>query len=256
MSTATLPEQRTPNQRPTRTKRSILVIEDETDLVDLLCYNLEREGYSCRRAMDGAAGLAEAKRQRPDLILLDRMLPSLSGEDVATQLRRDPQTAGIPIIMLTAKAEEADELVGFALGVDDYIAKPFSMKSLVARVSAVLRRAAQPEGPRKVLARGPFQIDVSRHEVLVDGVSIGFTATEFRILQALLAADGRVLTRSQLIDAALGTEVAVTDRTIDVHITALRRKIVVACPDTAAVGWIQTIRGVGYTFRDPPAHPG
>lgn len=251
MHTAAATENRNPPDRAGRGPRSILIVEDEADLVEMLCFNLEREGYHCRRARDGAAGLAEIRQRRPDLIILDRMLPNLSGDELAAQVHRDPQLAGIPIIMLTAKADEADELVGFALGVDDYIAKPFSMKNLIARVNAVMRRSVQPAQPRKVLANGPFQIDLGRHEVTVDGVAVPLTATEFRILQALMSADGRVLSRIQLIDAALGTEVAVTDRTIDVHITALRRKIAAASPNPETVTWIQTIRGVGYTFRPP-----
>lgn len=240
-----------PSARP---RRSILIVEDEADLVDTLCFNLEREGYTCRKAGDGASGLNEARRQRPDLIILDRMLPVMSGDDLASQIHRDPQLAGIPIIMLTAKADEADELVGFALGVDDYVAKPFSIRNLVARVNAVLRRTQPADTPRKIITSGPFQVDLSRHELSIDGVVVALTATEFRILHALVSANGRVLTRTQLIDTALGTDVAVTDRTIDVHITALRRKMNQSLPNADPASWIQTVRGVGYTFR-PPAKP-
>jgi len=225
--------------------KAILIVEDESDLADALSYHLEREGYKCRRARDGEAALAEVSRSRPDLIVLDRMLPKLSGDEVATRLRRDPHTADIPIIMLTAKAEDADELVGFALGADDYVRKPFSIKLLLARVAAMLRRDRAAQQESEVLSAGPVVLDRGRHEVTVEGRSVTLTATEFRILAALMGAGGRVLDRGQLIDAVLGQNVAVTDRTMDVHIAALRKKL------GTAAAWIQTIRGVGYTFRVP-----
>jgi len=229
------------------TGKSILVVEDERDLAELLRYNLEREGYVCRCAADGRSAVSEAGRSPPDLILLDRMLPELSGDEVIAQLKRESRTAGIPIIMLTAKAEEADALVGFALGADDYVTKPFSMKVLVARVGAILRRMETAESTQPVLAGGGVELDVSRHEVQVDGRPVGITAMEFGILRSLMAARGRVLSRAQLIKALLGAGAAVTDRTIDVHITALRKKL-----GSAGV-WIQTVRGVGYAFREPVA---
>jgi two-component system phosphate regulon response regulator PhoB len=227
------------------TGKTILIVEDEGDLLDVLYYHLEREGYKCRRARDGEAALAEVQRSKPDLVVLDRMLPKLSGDEVATQLKRDSRTADLPIIMLTAKAEDSDELVGFALGADDYIRKPFSMKLLLARISAVLRRDFSSRQEREVLTRGPVTLDRGRHEVTVDGQAVALTATEFRILATLMAAGGRVLDRGQLIDAVLGRNVAVTDRTIDVHIAALRKKL------GTASRCIQTVRGVGYTFRVP-----
>jgi two-component system phosphate regulon response regulator PhoB len=224
-------------------RASILVVEDEIDLGDLVCYHLEREGYSCRRAEDGDRALAEASRQPPDLIVLDRMLPKLSGDDVLRRLKRDTRTAGIPIIMLTAKVEDEDELVGFALGADDYVRKPFSVKLLLARVNAILRRqrsaAAQPE----VLSAGAVVLDRGRHEVRVDGRQLELTATEFRILSALMNARGRVLTREQLIDTTIGHGAAVTNRAMDVHIASLRKKL------ESAAACIHTVRGVGYAFR-------
>lgn len=230
---------------PLKPTKKILLVEDEGDLADLLHYNLEREGYTCRVVHDGAAGMAEIRREKPDLMILDRMLPTLSGDEVIAQVRKDPQFASLPIIMLTAKAEESDELVGFALGADDYITKPFSMKRLIARVSAVLRRTEGREFDSEVLASGPIKLDSSRFEVAVDGHPVPLTAMEFRVLKALMSARGRVLRRSDLIDKVLGTSVAVTDRTIDVHITALRKKL------GPASGWIKTVRGVGYAFREP-----
>jgi two-component system phosphate regulon response regulator PhoB len=228
-----------------RTSKSVLVVEDETDLAELLRYNLVREGYVCKCVSDGRSALTEALRSSPDLILLDRMLPGMSGDELIAQLKREPRTAGIPTVMLTAKAEESDVLVGFALGADDYVTKPFSMKILLAKISAVLRRMETPEASDETFSAGGIQLDVDRHELTVDGRHVSATATEFRILRALMAARGRVLSRARLIEAALGTGVAVTDRTIDVHITALRKKL------GDAAGWVQTVRGVGYTFREP-----
>ncbi len=224
---------------------AILIVEDEVDLADMIRFNLEREGYSARCVHDGELALGEIRRHPPDLVLLDRMLPKLSGDEVLAQLKRDPSTSMIPVIMLTAKAQEADELVGLALGADDYITKPFSMKLLLARVQAMLRRADVLSKESEVLTGGPVRLDSSRHEVFVSDSAVVLTATEFRLLRALLAADGRVLSRAQLIDAALGPNAAVTDRTIDVHITALRKRL------CEAADWVQTIRGVGYTFRMP-----
>jgi len=226
-------------------RKTIMVVEDETDLAEVLCYHLEKEGYACRRFHDGSVVLSEVKRQTPDLIVLDRMLPKTPGDEVAIRLKRDPRTAHIPIIMLTAKAEETDQLVGFALGADDYISKPFSIKLLLARIAAVLRRKDVAEHDSDTLCAGPVTLDRSRHEVTVDGLSVQLTATEFRVMAALMSARGRVLARDQLIDSVLGSGVAVTNRTIDVHIAALRKKL------GAAAGWIQTVRGVGYTFREP-----
>lgn len=231
-------------------RASVLVVEDETDLADVIVYQLEREGHSCRRVEDGERAVAEAYRQPPDLVILDRMLPGLSGDEVAVRLRRDSRTANIPVIMLTAKAEDEDELVGFALGADDYIRKPFSMKLLVARVAAMLRRPRAAAGQREVLTVGDILLDHARHEVRASERSIDLTATEFRILATLMAARGRVLTREQLIDSALGQGAAVTNRAMDVHIAALRKKL------GDAADYIHTVRGVGYAFRLPETEPG
>jgi len=229
----------------TRTKKNILIVEDEADLSELLRYNLEREGYQCRLAGSGDAALSEARRAPPDLIILDRMLPGLPGDEVASRLKRDSRCSSVPIIMLTAKAEETDELVGFALGADDYVTKPFSMKLLLVRVAAVLRRAEPMQSEPEALSAGPVVADRGRHEVTVNGRNVPITATEFRILAALMQARGRVLDRAQLIDRALGADVVVSDRTIDVHVTSLRKKL------AAAAAWIHTVRGVGYAFREP-----
>ena len=191
--------------------------------------------------------VAEAQRHPPDLILLDRMLPRLSGDEVALRLKRDTRTAAVPIVMLTAKDEDEDELVGFALGADDYVRKPFSVKLLLARVAAVLRRHQNGAAKKEVVTLGPVVLDHGRHEVTVDGQPLDLTATEFRILAALLTARGRVLTREQLIDNALGQGAAVTNRAMDVHIAALRKKM------GRAADCIHTVRGIGYAFRSPPS---
>ncbi len=227
--------------------KTILIVEDEADLRDLIAFNLEREQYTCRRASDGDEALADISQQVPDLVVLDRMLPGISGDEVLTRLRRDPRTEAIPVVMLTAKADESDELVGFAMGADDYVTKPFSMKSLIARVGALLRRAGgTPGGPEAdVLAVGPVRLDTERQTVCVDGTAISLTVTEFRLLKTLMAHDDRPRSRDQLIDAALGPNVAVFDRTIDVHVASLRKKL------GSAASWLQTIRGAGYAWRKP-----
>jgi two-component system phosphate regulon response regulator PhoB len=229
---------------------SILIVEDETDLADLLAYHLEHEGYACRRVGDGERALAEAGRRPPDLVILDRMLPGLSGDEVARRLKRDDRTAATPIIMLTAKATDEDELVGFALGADDYVRKPFSVKLLLARVAAVLRRPEARENAREVLSAGTVVPDHGRHEVRVAGQAVALTATEFRILGALMAARGRVLTRAQLIDLVIGPGAPVTNRAMDVHIASLRKKL------GSAGELVHTVRGVGYSFRLPEQEPG
>lgn len=223
----------------------ILVVEDESDLAETLCYNLQREGHRCDCVSSGSSALERLRVQPPDLIILDRMLPGLSGEEVLKRIKSDPTTARIPVVMLTAKAEESDQLVGFALGADDYITKPFSLKVLLARVAAVIRRNQTPTESADVMVCGPVQLDTARHEVTVEGVSVHLTATQFRLLKTLMGAQGRVLSRTNLIDAAFGTNVAITDRTIDVHLTSVRRKL------GEAAGWVQTVRGVGYTLRPP-----
>jgi len=226
-------------------KRSILIVEDESDLADMLRFNLQREGYVCAVARSGDAALASVRQNPPDLVLLDRMLPGVSGDEVVTELKRRSDTRHVPVILLTAKAEESDQLVGFALGADDYVTKPFSVKVLLARIAVILNRSESGKSESEVLIAGPIRMIPSRHEVTVDSQPVSLTATEFRLLGNLMRADGRVVSRSRLLDAAVGENVAVTDRTIDVHITALRKKL------GPASRWIQTVRGVGYTFRQP-----
>jgi phosphate regulon transcriptional regulator PhoB len=224
-------------------KGTILVIDDEKDLIELVRYNLEKEGYDVIAAADGQSGLDVVKRHRPDLVVLDLMMPGLDGLQVCQQLRADPRAGRIPVIMLTAKATEADRVVGLELGADDYITKPFSPREVVARVKAVLRRSVPHQDPRQVIRSGDLTIDLSGHEVSFKGQRVSLTATEFRILEFLAARPGRVFSRDEIIDAALGNETAVFDRTIDVHITAIRRKL------GGGADQIETVRGFGYKFR-------
>ena len=228
--------------------KTVLVVEDESDLRELIGFNLEREGYRCALAADGDEAMGQIAKNVPHLVILDRMLPSVSGDEVLARLRRDDRTATIPVIMLTAKADESDELVGFAIGADDYVTKPFSMKALIARVGAQLRRASDgvSNAEQPVLSSGPVTLDSERHSVTVEKSAVALTTTEFRLLREIMGADGRLRSRDQLISAALGPEVAVVDRTIDVHIAALRKKL------GPAATWVQTIRGAGYTWREPP----
>lgn len=232
----------------TATGKTVLVVDDERDLLDLVSYNLARGGYTVLTATDGSDALEIAMRERPNLILLDLMLPGIDGTEVARRLRSEPRTATIPIIMLTAKAEEIDIVVGLTVGADDYVTKPFSMKVLLARVQAALRReetgAASAE--EELVRVGPLTIDSSRHDATIDGKSIRLTLTEFRLLSAIVTARGRVLNRNQLMDKAIGTGVFVTDRAIDVHITSIRKKL-------GAAQWlIHTVRGVGYRLQEAP----
>jgi two-component system phosphate regulon response regulator PhoB len=222
-------------------KKHIVIIEDEKDMADLVATRLKREGYKVDVANDGTGGLDLVRSHPPDLVLLDIMLPGMPGTEIAAKLRDDPRTAGVPIIMLTAKSEESDIVVGLKFGADDYVTKPFSMSVLVARIDAVLRRAAAASASGKApLKIGALVIDQEQHRVEVNGRHVPLTLTEFRVLTALVAARGRVLNRNQLMDQAIGLDAIVTDRTIDVHITSLRRKL------GLARRFVQTIRGVGY----------
>jgi two-component system phosphate regulon response regulator PhoB len=224
-------------------KGSILVIDDEKDLIELVRYNLEKEGYSVIAASDGPSGLEVVKRHRPELVILDLMMPGMDGLQVCQQLRSDPRTARTPVIMLTAKATEADRVVGLELGADDYITKPFSPREVVARVKAVLRRSAAGAEAPQMIRSGELSIDVNGHEVTYGGARVALTATEFRILQFLAARPGRVFSRDEIIDAALDSDTAVFDRTVDVHVTAIRKKL------GAGSEMIETVRGFGYKFR-------
>jgi two-component system, OmpR family, alkaline phosphatase synthesis response regulator PhoP len=225
-------------------KCTVLVIDDEKDLIELVRYNLEKEGFLVKGELNGEAGVAAAIRDLPDIIIVDLMLPGIDGLEVCRRLRSDARTSGIPIIMLTAKSGESDRIVGLELGADDYVTKPFSPRELAARVKAVLRRSVAQTSQPSLIRRSELTIDLDRREVICEGKSISLTASEFRLLQFLAEHPGRVFSRSELIDAALGRDVAVVDRTIDVHITGLRKKMA-KCGE-----WIETVRGFGYRFRD------
>lgn len=226
-------------------REHIVIIEDEGDILELIEYNLAREGYKVSAERDGEEGLQRVRQDAPDLVLLDLMLPKLDGIEVCRRLKQDPLTRAIPIVMVTAKGEESDIVLGLGVGADDYIPKPFSPKELVARVKAVLRRGALKDerGAGERIVRGPVTVDASRHEVLVDNAEVEFTATEFRLLYLLASHPGRVFTRDHLLSRVIGEDVLVIDRNIDVHIRSVRKKL---GPHRDLV---ETIRGVGYRFR-------
>lgn len=224
-------------------KKRIVMVEDEKDMADLVAKRLRREGYDIAVVHDGADALHMILAEPPDMVLLDIMLPGISGTEIATQLRNDPRTTRLPIIMLTAKSEESDIVVGLKLGADDYVTKPFSMSVLIARMEARFRRqAAAPMSGGAIFRAGQLTIDHDQHRVKVAAQAVPLTLTEFRILTAIVAARGRVLNRNQLMDQVLGLNTIVNDRTIDVHVTTLRKKL------GPARGCIRTVRGVGYQF--------
>ena len=226
-------------------RKHILVVEDEADILDLLRYNLALEGYDVSGVMSGDKALDEAIARHPALILLDVMLPGMSGLEVCRLLRTRPETAGIPIIMLTARGEESDVVVGLELGADDYITKPFSIKVLVARIHTVLRRKNKPSpGADEVLKVHDIVITPGRHEVLCGKTAIDLTASEFRLLHFLARRPGWVFTREQIVDGVKGEDYAVTDRAVDVQIVSLRRKL------GKRGDYIETVRGVGYRFKE------
>lgn len=225
-------------------KGTVLVIDDEKDLIELVRYNLEKDGYDVIGTADGESGLEVAGSHRPDLVVLDLMLPGMDGLEVCRRLRADARTARVPVIMLTAKASEADRIVGLEIGADDYLVKPFSPRELTARVKAVLRRTTPASEPAEVIRQGDLVLDAGRHAVTWRDRPIPLTAAEFRVLQFLMTRPGRVFSRSEIIDAALGKDDAVLDRTVDVHITAIRRKL------GSAGERIETVRSVGYRFRE------
>ncbi len=229
------------------TRATIMVVEDEQDLQDLLHYNLEREGYNVAAATRGEEALKSIRKKRPDMVLLDLMLPGIDGLEVCRALRSDEATRDLPIVMLTAKGEEADVVTGLELGADDYITKPFSPRVLIARIKAVLRRRGGTDGTGEEdepLRVGTLMVDPGRYEVRVEDKAVSLTRTEFGILQLLMRRPGRVFTRSQIVSEVQGANVAVTDRSVDVHIVSLRRKL------GSAGQLIETVRGVGYRLED------
>lgn len=226
-------------------KQNILVVEDEEDILELVRYNLAKEGHHVTGVGSGEEALKAVRAEPPDLILLDLMLPGVDGLDVCKTLKGDPKTRSIPIVMLTAKGEEADIVTGLEMGADDYVTKPFSPRVLMARVKAALRRRVKgPAGETDPVSVHGLSIHPGRHEVLVKGKEVKLTRTEFRILHFLARNPGWVFTRYQIVDAVHGEDYVVTDRTVDVQVFGLRRKL------GAAGDCIETIRGVGYRFKE------
>jgi len=225
----------------------VLVIEDEADLATTLEYNLRTEGFEVRLAHTGKQGLTLATTEPlPDIIVLDLMLPDLSGTEICRRLREQERTRDIPVVMCTAKGEEIDRVVGFEVGADDYVVKPFSVRELVLRIRALLRRAHRTEGEPSLIRFGRLKIDRDAHRAWVDDAEIALTALEFRLLHAFMSRKGRVQTRDALLSDVWGIEADVTTRTVDTHVKQLREKL----GDAGA--YIETLRGVGYRFKDQP----
>ena len=221
--------------------RKILIIEDETDVADLLTLNLRKAGYRVSTAADGAGGLQKARDDRPDFIILDLMLPKMSGLEVCRVLKGDTVTAHTPILMLTAKAEEIDRIVGLEFGADDYVTKPFSPREIVLRIRAILRRG---ETADESLKAGPISIDPSRHQVRVNGKPVRLTSLEFKLLRTLMQRRGRVQDRDRLLNEVWGYESVIDTRTVDTHVRRLREKL------GKAGDAIETVRGFGYRLRE------
>lgn len=229
----------------------VLVVEDEPDIAALIAYQLTREGFRVETASTGDQALTAVGREIPDLVVLDRMLPGLSGDEVLRSLRQEPATQGLPVLVLTAKREQEDRIQGLELGADDYLTKPFSPRELVLRVQSILRRSEQgaSEAGGRLLRAGPVVLDVSAHEATMDGEELSLTPTEFRLLQALMERRGRTQSRRQLLERAWDVESEVADRiqtrTVDMHVRRLRTKL-------GPVGdWVETVRGFGYRLKVP-----
>jgi phosphate regulon transcriptional regulator PhoB len=227
--------------------KHILVIDDEADLVELVLYNLKKEGFGVDSASDGETALSKIRKNKYDLLVLDLMLPGIQGTELCRILRNDPKTSGVPIIMLTAKAEEVDKIVGLELGADDYVTKPFSPRELVARVKAVLRRSTEKPVKDKIVKIGDLEINRERYTVSIKGTSIKLSATEFKLLLFLAERKGKVFSRGQLLDAVWRDESFVEPRTVDVHIRRLRAHLE---DDPAHPKYIKTMRGIGYFFNN------
>jgi len=221
--------------------RKILIIEDESDVADLLALNLRKAGFNASTAGDGASGLQKARDDPPDFIILDLMLPKMSGLEVCRILKSDPATSHIPILMLTAKAEEIDRIVGLEFGADDYVTKPFSPREVMLRIRAILRRGEKPE---ETLQTGAISIDPARHQVRVSGKRVQLTSLEFKLLRTLMQRRGRVQERDKLLNDVWGYESVIDTRTVDTHVRRLREKL------GKAGDAIETVRGFGYRLRE------
>jgi two-component system phosphate regulon response regulator PhoB len=224
--------------------KTILIIEDEKDVVDLLTLNLRKAGgFAISTASDGASGLAKARTEKPDFIILDLMLPKMPGLEVCKLLKSDAATRPIPILMLTARAEEIDRIVGLEFGADDYVTKPFSPREVILRIKAILRRGTVEETDHR-LSAGPITIDPSRHEVLVNGKRVDLTSLEFKLLRTLMQRRGRVQQRDRLLNEVWGYESMIDTRTVDTHVRRLREKL------GKAGDVVETVRGFGYRLRE------
>ena len=223
----------------------VLIVDDESDLAQLIDFNLKSAGFSTHVASTGAAALTAAREQRPELVLLDLMLPDMPGTEVCRHLRADPLTRDVLIVMLTAKGEESDRVRGFEMGADDYVTKPFSVRELVLRLKAILRRSGPPRENAPSIALGPLKLDVSAHRFYVEGKEVALTALEFRLLEHLMTRVGRVQTREQLLEEVWGLSSTLETRTIDTHVMRLRDKL------GPARAYLETVRGVGYRIVDP-----
>jgi two-component system phosphate regulon response regulator PhoB len=223
--------------------KTIMIVEDERDVVDLLALNLRKAGFGVSTAIDGAAGLQKARRENPAFIILDLMLPKMPGLEVCKILKSDPATRRIPIMMLTAKAEEIDRVVGLEFGADDYVTKPFSPREVILRIKAILRRAEGPVDDES-LSAGSIVIDPARHEVSVGGKCVNLTGLEFKLLRMLMQRRGRVQTRDRLLNDVWGYESVIDTRTVDTHVRRLRKKL------GKAADAIESVRGFGYRLRE------
>jgi len=224
-------------------REKILIVEDDADIVEMIGYNLKKEGYRTVSVLNGEDSIPLIKRERPDLIILDLLLPGIDGLEVCRNLKEKEMTAQIPIIMLTAKSQETDKIVGLELGADDYITKPFSPRELIARMRAVLRRSKSPF-PKKRIEIGNLIIDSLKYKVIVFKKEVSFTPTEFRLLEFMAQNSGVVLSRDKILDVVFGYDSDIYDRTIDTHMKSLRKKL------GKVRGYIETIRGVGYRFKE------
>ncbi len=225
--------------------KKVLVVEDERDLAELLAYNLEKEGYQVLLTGNGLEGLETARRELPDLVLLDLMLPGMMGTEVCSSLRHSEKTRAIPVLMLTARGDEIDRVVGFEMGADDYIVKPFSMRELMLRIRAIIRRSSQDSaGNDRQITAGPVVIDCSSHRVTVGGSEIELTSTEFKLLLYLAEHSGRVMKRELLLQDVWGYNFVGDTRTVDTHVTRLRNKL------GEAGDMIKTVRGFGYKLEE------
>jgi two-component system phosphate regulon response regulator PhoB len=232
-----------PTPAPTTGRLKVLIVEDERDLVEVLTYNLKREGYETIVAHDGQEGLRKAQTHLPDLVLLDVMLPGMNGTEILREIRAGERTRHIPIIIISAKSEETDQIVGFSLGADDYVPKPFSAKVLIQKIKALQRRMEGGAEAADVIEHLGVRIDRNRHRAYHGEAELELTPTEFRLLEVMLRQPGRAFSRHQLMDAAIGEGAIVLERTIDVHIKTLRKKL-------GETELIETVRGLGYRFRE------